>query len=314
MSFPPLSIITPSFNQAAFIEKTIQSVLSQEYPSIEYIIIDGGSTDGSLEIIQKYANQITYWISEKDDGQADAFNKGLSKVTGKYLGWLNSDDIYLPGAATQAVNLLDSHPNAAFVFGDVQAIDADGKITNIMHYADWNLTDLMAFNIIGQPGVFMKTESVRNVAGLDKSYHFLLDHHLWLRLALNSEMIYSHSVWSAARFHTGAKNVALAASFGNEAFRIVDWLQSTKSYASLYDQNEKKILAGAYRLNGRYLLDGGMFTQSLRSYWHGLKYHPQTILAEWHRMLFALLSIIGLNRLKSVFYKIRFAIQRPDKK
>lgn len=314
MSFPLVSIITPSFNQAAFLEKTIQSILSQEYPCIEYIIIDGGSTDGSLEIIQKYANQIAYWVSEKDDGQADGFNKGLTKATGKYLGWLNSDDHYLPGAVAEAVNLLEAHPEAGFVFSDVQAIDGDGKITNIMRYGDWNLEDLMGFNIIGQPGVFMRSDAVRNAGGLDASYHYLLDHQLWLKLARNAEMIYSHSIWSAARFHAGAKNVAQSASFGTEAFRIVDWLKSTQSYANLFAQNEKKIMAGAYRMNGRYLLDGGLYSQSLRSYWQGLKYHPQTILAEWHRMLFALLSIIGLNGLKSLFYKIRFAIKRPDKK
>jgi glycosyltransferase involved in cell wall biosynthesis len=104
-----VSIVTPSFNQAQFIEATIRSVLLQGYPNLEYIIIDGGSTDGSVEIIRKYEDSIAYWVSERDQGQSDAINKGFCRASGKILAWLNSDDLYLPGAITRAVGYLEEH-------------------------------------------------------------------------------------------------------------------------------------------------------------------------------------------------------------
>lgn len=313
MSTPLISIITPSFNQADFLEATINSVLNQHYPNLEYIVIDGGSTDGSLEIIQKYANQISYWVSEADKGQAHAFNKGLARARGKYVGWLNSDDLYLPGVLQSAVNMLESHPEAALVFGNVQALDASGNITNIMRYGDWQLNDLMTFHIIGQPAVFMRHDLLMKAGGLDSSYHFLLDHQLWLRLALLGSINFSGQTWAAARFHAAAKNVAQAASFGKEAFRIVDWMKNNPEFSAPFTENRKKIYAGAYRMDGRYLLEGGLYKQALKSYWHGLRFHLPTVIPEWHRMVYASLSLIGLHKLRDVYLRLRYLIKRPDK-
>jgi glycosyltransferase involved in cell wall biosynthesis len=125
---PLVSIITPSYNQARFLEATIQSVLSQDYPNLEYIIVDGASTDGSVEIIQRYTSQISLWISEPDHGQTDAINKGFSHAHGEVFAWLNSDDTYLPGAITQAIEFMHSHPQAAMVYGDAYLIDEQGSI------------------------------------------------------------------------------------------------------------------------------------------------------------------------------------------
>ncbi len=109
---PRVSIITPSYNQARFIEQTIQSVLSQDYPNLEYLIVDGGSSDGSLEIIRRYSSQLAWWVSEPDHGQTDAINKGFAHAHGEIFAWLNSDDTYLPGAVTHAVAALQAHPQA----------------------------------------------------------------------------------------------------------------------------------------------------------------------------------------------------------
>ena len=130
------------------------TVVNQDYPNIEYLVVDGGSTDGSLDVIKKYAEKIDWWVSEKDRGQADAVNKGIQKARGKYIGWLNSDDLYLPGTIRKAVEVLEKNPKAGFVFGDVQSIDENDRVFNIMTYGDWTLPDLMQFKIIGQPGVF----------------------------------------------------------------------------------------------------------------------------------------------------------------
>ncbi|HOW91535.1 MAG TPA: glycosyltransferase family 2 protein, partial [Anaerolineaceae bacterium] len=116
---PLVSIVTPSFNQVDYLEETMRSVLEQDYPRVEYIVIDGGSTDGSVEIIRKYADRLAYWVSEKDRGQTDAVNKGYAVAKGSILGWLNSDDTYKPGAISAAVEFLVNHPQFGLVYGDL---------------------------------------------------------------------------------------------------------------------------------------------------------------------------------------------------
>jgi glycosyltransferase involved in cell wall biosynthesis len=118
-SFPTLSIITPSFNQAAFLPQTLDSVLNQKYPKLEYIVIDGGSTDGSREIIDSYSNRLTFWVSEKDRGQVHALNKGLQRATGDWVGWQNSDDFYLPGAFESFALATQRHPDADIIIADI---------------------------------------------------------------------------------------------------------------------------------------------------------------------------------------------------
>jgi glycosyltransferase involved in cell wall biosynthesis len=123
---PKVSIITPSFNQGKFLEASICSVLEQNYPNIEYIIVDGGSQDESVEVIKKYQDRLAWWVSEKDKGHADALNKGFSRATGEILAWLNSDDIYFPNAISEVVAVLTSHPEVGMVYGDAELIDDAG--------------------------------------------------------------------------------------------------------------------------------------------------------------------------------------------
>ncbi|WP_322508462.1 glycosyltransferase family 2 protein, partial [Anaerolinea sp.] len=123
-----VNIVTPSFNQARFLEETMLSVLHQDYPHIEYIVVDGGSTDGSVDIIRRYADRLAWWVSEPDRGQTDAINKGFAHAHGEILAWLNSDDTYQPGAVRAAVEALEKHPEAAMVYGDAHYIDENGRV------------------------------------------------------------------------------------------------------------------------------------------------------------------------------------------
>ena len=133
--FPLVSILTPSFNQAPYLEETIQSVLLQDHPRLEYIIVDGGSTDGSIEVIKKYEHKLAWWVSEKDKGQTDAINKGFARASGEILAWINSDDTYEPGAVSAAVKYLQEHPNVGMVYGDCNFINEAGRVIGKLPFA-----------------------------------------------------------------------------------------------------------------------------------------------------------------------------------
>lgn len=300
-----VSIITPSFNQAAYLEETIQSVLSQDYPELEYIVVDGGSTDGSLDIIQRYAGKLAWWISEPDSGQAEAINKGLAHARGEIVAWLNSDDVYLPGAVNSAVTTLQANPESGMVFGNMLAIDESGRTINVLKYGDVNLEDLLAFSIIGQPAVFLRRSVLDQAGGLDTSFHFLLDHHLWIRVASRVELKHVPVLWAAARYHPAAKNLAHAAEFGKEAFRILEWAKGQTEIASILAGCERRAHASAHRVDARYLLDGGQPWRAVIAWGQAFCIHPLVALARLNLLASALLNLAGLRGLRSVWFRWR---------
>ena len=305
-SQPLVSVITPSYNQAAFLEQTLLSVLNQDYPNIEYWVIDGGSTDNSLEIIRQYEPKLAGWVSEKDRGQADGVNKGFAKATGEIIGWLNSDDLYYQGAVSAAVEAFRQNPEASFVFSDVESIDEHGIAFNKMHYGDWKLADLMTLRIIGQPGVFMRREVLEQAGYLDLSYNYLLDVQLWLRMAAIAEPNYvPGQVWAAARIHSDAKNVAHAEEFGAEAFRVANWLCEDPRFYPLSAENLKKIWAGAHRLNAFYLVEAGKYKEALSAYAQMLRYQPFPPGKTLRRMAYTALSALGIMRSRDWFDRKR---------
>ena len=179
-----VSIVTPSYNQAQFLEETILSVLNQDYPNIEHIIIDGGSTDGSVDIIRKYENRLAYWVSEPDEGQSHAINKGFAKAHGEIFAWLNSDDTYLPGAVRSAVQFLMEHPDVAVVYGDANDIDDNGELIKRRRAEEFNLNRLYERNFIPQPTAFFRRAAFEEVGGLDINFHYRMDRDLWIKMAL----------------------------------------------------------------------------------------------------------------------------------
>ena len=300
-----VSVITPSFNQASYLEQTIQSVLNQDHPSVEYIVVDGASTDGSVEIIKKYANKFAYWISEKDRGQADAINKGFARASGEIVAWLNSDDYYLPGTISAAVKVFDENPDAVLVYGNMLAVDEHGKTFNTLNYKQLTLEDLLCFQIIGQPAVFMRRSALQNTSGLDASFHFLLDHLLWIRLAQFGRILHVDRTWAAARYHAEAKNRAKAAEFGREAFRILATIKHDPDLALLLLKVGRRARASAHRVDARYLLDGGQPAKAIVAWMKVMLLHPPTALARINILGSSILSLLGLGKLRAVFLRTR---------
>lgn len=311
---PLVTIITPSYNQAEYLEQTLLSVLRQDYPNLEYLVVDGGSTDGSVEIIRKYGDRLAWWVSEKDKGQADAINKGFRRATGKYVAWLNSDDVYLPGTIHKAVETLEARPNVGMVYGKLLSINARGEHINTIKYRPFALEDLLAFFIIGQPTVFMRREVLEQAGHLSEDYNYLLDHHLWLRFAALSGLHYTPEPWAAARYHPTAKNMAQAEHFGAEAFKIIEWARTQPRMAALIEENEGRIMGGVHRFNAHYLLDAAQPLKALRAYRQVWSYYPEFALRRLNRIMFSLASLIGFGGLRRLIYR-RYLVapkKQPD--
>lgn len=305
-----VSIITPSYNQAAYLEQTILSVLNQDFSRIEYILVDGASTDGSVEIIKKYAGKFSYWVSEKDRGQADAINKGFARATGDIVAWLNSDDYYLQGTVSAAVKVFEENPDAVLVYGNMLAVDEHGKTFNTLSYKQLTLEDLLCFQIIGQPAVFMRRSALNKTSGLNPDFHFLLDHLLWIHIAKQGKILHVDQTWSAARYHAEAKNRAKAAEFGREAFRILDEVAQDKTLAPVFAMVSRRARASAHRVDSRYLLDGGLSAKSLSAWLRALFIYPPTALARMNIFVSAILNLLGLGRIRDVVLKGRKALYK----
>lgn len=288
---PLVSIVTPSYNQAKYLEATIQSVLRQEYPRIEYGIMDGGSTDSSLEIIQKHEKNLDWWVSQEDRGQAHAINKGIARSKGSIVAWLNSDDLYLPGAVSRAVKILrDSDTD--LVFGDAITINAEGVPLNRLEFGNWGLKEFMRFRVICQPSVFIKRKVWEALGGLNQKYHYMLDHHLWIRIAAEYNIQHIPLKLAASRHHLEAKNVSQAASFAEEIYHLMSWMKDDSKISPAYELDSRRIRGGGYRLSARYLLEGGLTKKALADYVKALWSWPSYTLQHSHRIIFALFNLL----------------------
>ncbi|MBL7163892.1 MAG: glycosyltransferase [Anaerolineales bacterium] len=219
---PLVSIVTPSFNQAKYLEATICSVLGQDYPRIEYIIVDGGSTDGSVEIIRQYQAELAWWVSEPDQGQTSAINKGFARAKGEILAWLNSDDTYLPQAVSEAVEFLQSHPEMGLVYGDANFIDAEGRVIGKFNAQQTSYHRLRRGGVyIPQQAAFWRADLWHEAGPLDPSYYFAMDYDLWVRLARVSDIRYCPGhTWANFRLHDDAKTIAADERCWPEMLRI----------------------------------------------------------------------------------------------
>lgn len=205
---PLVSIITPSFNQGCFLEETICSVLAQDYPNIEYIIIDGASTDGSVEIIRKHEDHLACWTSERDNGQTSAVIKGFNRASGSIFAWLNSDDLLAPSAVRIAVDLLRRLPDVGVVYGDRLHIDAKGNVIGVNRMPAFYPAMLRRNITLPQETVFFRRAVYEQVGGLDETLRFSLDFDLWVRLAAVTNFRHVPAFLGSFREHATSKSVA----------------------------------------------------------------------------------------------------------
>ena len=205
---PLVSVVTPSFNHGRFIRETIESVLSQSYPRIEYLVMDGGSTDDTVEILKSYGDRVT-WISEPDRGQTDAINKGWRRARGAIVAYLNSDDTYLPGAVAKAVTALQAHPRAGAVYGEGYHVDEAGRVIERYPTEPFDLARLGQTCFICQPTVFLRRDVVEHLGYLDESRRYCMDYDLWIRLAQVSRFVYLPEFLATTRMHPATVTSAL---------------------------------------------------------------------------------------------------------
>lgn len=307
INYPKISIVTPSYNQAQFLERTILSVLNQNYPNFEYIIIDGGSTDGSVEIIEKYEKYLTCWVSEKDKGQADAINKGFKKSSGNTFGWLNSDDIYLPNVFFKVINVFNIYSNAGMIYSNGLKINDKDKIVGWPKYEQYSLFDMLCFRIIHQPTVFIRSKLYGLVGGIDISYNLLLDHELWLRLVQKTSVKYIDEYWAAARDHITAKNRTQTVNFGKEASRIIEsFFKQNNKRVTQFKFYQKRIKASVICFDAQYLLSGGYNLLALKNFKKAIFLSPKIIPRYFSSIVLSILTVLGMGKLQFLFKSIRW--------
>jgi len=217
--YPKITIITPSYNSCKYIEKTINSVLNQNYPNLEYLIFDGGSTDGTIDIVKKYKNNLK-WVSENDKGQSDAINKGLLSASGEILSWINSNDIYLPGAFNFVVQYFIDNPDIGFVFGKAKFISEDDNFLvdyndggSIKDYLEMNeqfnghFYKLLNENCgwIPQQSAFWRKKIIEDVGLINTELHYAMDYEYWLRIGLVCKINFINEYIGGFRIHDNSK-------------------------------------------------------------------------------------------------------------
>jgi len=255
-SYPLVSIVTPSYNQGSFISDAIESVLAQNYPHLQHIVIDGGSTDNTVEVLKRYPH--LEWISEKDNGQSDALNKGFRRARGDIIGWLNSDDTYTSQAISTAVSYFSKHPQVGMVYAPYNIIDQKGEVLAVKGSSKFDIKrHLCQFDLIG-PITFFRAEIFGKIGWLDPSFHYTMDYEYWLRIAFHFEIHFIPAILGNFRIHSESKTGADADNFWPELQRAHDKFFSHAQLPSELFGIRKQVRRALNSRWSKYYVDKGM--------------------------------------------------------
>ncbi len=233
--WPKITVVTPSYNQGPYIEETILSIIGQQYPNLEYFVVDGGSTDETVSIIRKYSEHINWWVSEKDRGQSDAINKGFKRATGDIVNWINSDDILYPNALFHIAQTYMANPDAGFVYGKTQRFNSEGPMEMMQH--DVPDLPLMYYYYFpyGQQGCFYKRSILEQIGYLNESLHFSMDFDLFIRLHLHARTVKTDVLVGGFRDHVASKTNNLESVMVQENLGVFRCLMQAFGYTKGLD-------------------------------------------------------------------------------
>ena len=250
--WPPITVVTPSFNQARFIGETIESVLRQGYPNLEYVVVDGGSTDGTQDILRRYGDRLR-WISERDRGQADAVNKGVALAHGDIIGWLNSDDTYAPGALHRVARVFAASPDVGVVYGDADHVLEDGAHYGPYPTSSFDYQRLAETCFICQPAAFITRRAFDDVGGVDSELQFCMDYDLWIRMGRQHRFVYLGEVLAQSRLHDRTKTLGSRRAVIEEILATVkrhygvvpfEWVYEYADH--LFNRSQREIFAAKH--------------------------------------------------------------------
>jgi glycosyltransferase involved in cell wall biosynthesis len=213
---PLVSIVTPSFNQGSFLEQTLLSVIGQTYRNIEYIVVDGGSTDDSVSILERYQEHLAYWHSRPDKGFADAIRQGFARAKGEILAYLNSDDLLAPDAVQKAIAALARHPDAVMVYGNRVCIDAFSRFLYLKPNLPWLEKTSYISMTIAQESCFWRRDAYRKVGGINTNLKFAIDYDLFGKLTLSGRVVHSGDIWGFFRKHSASKTMTQYRTLGKQ--------------------------------------------------------------------------------------------------
>lgn len=291
--WPRITIVTPSLNQGQFIEETIRSVLLQGYPDLEYMIIDGGSEDGSVDVIKKYAKWLEYWVSEPDHGQSYAINRGLKRSTGALAGWLNSDDIYLPGAFAFVASQSLLHPEFEMIYGDINLVNEKGEFIEEFRSHQIGPKDATRLTFLPQPSCFWRTRLFLQIGYLNEDYSHIFDIDYWVRISMKHQVFYCAHLLANFRIHKNAKTQKDERLTALEGLTLNKKLFKDPSIPKHILKFKRRELCHWYERLARAYLDKGKNKEACRSFLEAIFACP------WRPQNLKLLGMIMKTHMKA---------------